>query len=159
MPKSLFQEIIFTVMMVFVMVYAMVCYNIILATGGITPVIFLKALKELPLMVPVAFMFDTFIVGPLSKKITFSIFNPKETKPIFIILSISIFSILFMCPLMSFVATLLFNKGFNSAFMLNWALNMGRNYPMAFVWQLFVAGPLVRKVFSLIFKEKEEERV
>lgn len=27
MPKNLFQEIVFTVMMVFVMVYAMICYN------------------------------------------------------------------------------------------------------------------------------------
>ena len=28
MPKNLFQEIVFTVIMVFVMVYAMICYNI-----------------------------------------------------------------------------------------------------------------------------------
>lgn len=28
MPKNLFQEIVFTVMMVFVMVYAMICYSI-----------------------------------------------------------------------------------------------------------------------------------
>lgn len=34
MPKNLFQEIVFTVMMVFVMVYAMICYNIALNIGG-----------------------------------------------------------------------------------------------------------------------------
>ena len=34
MPKNKFQEIIFTILMVFVMVYAMVCYNIALNTGG-----------------------------------------------------------------------------------------------------------------------------
>ena len=28
MPKNLFQEVVFTVMMVFVMVYAMICYSI-----------------------------------------------------------------------------------------------------------------------------------
>ena len=28
MPKNKFQEVIFTIMMVFVMVYAMICYNI-----------------------------------------------------------------------------------------------------------------------------------
>ena len=32
MPKSLGQEILFTIMMVFVMVYAMICYNIALVT-------------------------------------------------------------------------------------------------------------------------------
>ena len=30
MPKTKFQEVIFTIMMVFVMVYAMICYNIAL---------------------------------------------------------------------------------------------------------------------------------
>ena len=35
MPKNLFQEIVFTVMMVFVMVYAMICYNIALNIGGL----------------------------------------------------------------------------------------------------------------------------
>ena len=34
MPKNKFQEVIFTIMMVLVMVYAMICYNIALATGG-----------------------------------------------------------------------------------------------------------------------------
>jgi len=33
MPKNLFQEIIFTIIMVIVMVYAMICYNIALSTG------------------------------------------------------------------------------------------------------------------------------
>lgn len=32
MPKNKFQEVIFTIMMVLVMVYAMICYNIALAT-------------------------------------------------------------------------------------------------------------------------------
>ena len=29
MPKNKFQEVIFTIIMVFVMVYAMICYNIV----------------------------------------------------------------------------------------------------------------------------------
>lgn len=33
MPKNKFQEVIFTIMMVFVMVYAMICYNISLNMG------------------------------------------------------------------------------------------------------------------------------
>ena len=43
MPKSLGQEILFTILMVFVMVYAMICYNIALATGGMTNSVFLLA--------------------------------------------------------------------------------------------------------------------
>ena len=45
MPKNLFQEIVFTVMMVFVMVYAMICYNIALNIGGMTNEVFLLAFK------------------------------------------------------------------------------------------------------------------
>ena len=33
MPKNRLQETVFTIMMVFVMVYAMICYNIALETG------------------------------------------------------------------------------------------------------------------------------
>lgn len=36
MPKTRLQNIIFTLIMAFVMVYAMVCYNIALDKGGMT---------------------------------------------------------------------------------------------------------------------------
>ena len=70
MPKSLGQEILFTILMVFVMVYAMICYNIALAMGGLSNSVFLLAFHELPIMAPIAFVIDFFIVGPLAKKIT-----------------------------------------------------------------------------------------
>ena len=72
MPKSLGQEILFTILMVFVMVYAMVCYNIALAMGGLSNSVFLLAFHELPIMMPIAFLLDLIIVGPIAKKITFS---------------------------------------------------------------------------------------
>lgn len=43
MPKNKFQEVIFTIMMVFVMVYAMICYNISLNMGGMSNEVFLAA--------------------------------------------------------------------------------------------------------------------
>ncbi len=46
MPKNLFQEIVFTVLMVFVMVYAMICYNIALNMGGMSNAVFLKACHQ-----------------------------------------------------------------------------------------------------------------
>ena len=36
MPKNKFQEVIFTIIMVFFMVYAMICYNISLNIGGMS---------------------------------------------------------------------------------------------------------------------------
>lgn len=46
MPKNLFQEIVFTVMMVFVMVYAMICYNIALNIGGMTNEVYKNAVFD-----------------------------------------------------------------------------------------------------------------
>ena len=58
-----------------------------------------------------------------------------------------------MCPIMSLVATLLFKEpSFGT-----WAHTFGCNLPMAFFWQIFFAGPLVRAIFGMIFKEKEPQ--
>ena len=46
MPKNRFQETIFTIMMVLVMVYAMICYNIAIETGGMKNFVFGAALGE-----------------------------------------------------------------------------------------------------------------
>lgn len=155
MPKSLGQEILFTILMVFVMVYAMICYNIALAMGALSNSVFLIAFHELPIMAPIAFVIDFFIVGPLAKKITFSMFNPEQTNPVFIILSISICSVWLMCPLMSLAATILFKGGFQKEMISIWLQTTAFNYPMAAFWQLLVAGPFVRAIFGLMFKNKK----
>lgn len=155
MPKSLGQEILFTILMVFVMVYAMVCYNIALAVGGLSNSVFLLAFHELPIMMPIAFLLDLIIVGPIAKKITFSKFNPEQTNPVFIILSISISSVWMMCPLMSLAATILFKGGFQREMVSIWLQTTALNYPMAAFWQLLVAGPLVRRLFGLMFRMKK----
>ena len=62
MPKNKFQDFVFTVMMVFVMVYAMVVYNIAGDKGGLTYEVFRIALMELPIMVPVGFILEFFLV-------------------------------------------------------------------------------------------------
>ncbi len=153
MPKSLFQEIIFTIIMVFFMVYALICYNMSLAIGNLSNAVFLGAFKELLIMGPIAIILDMLIAGPLAKHFTFKIFNPAETKPIFIILSISVFSVIFMCPLMSLAATILFKGGLlQSEILAIWIKTTILNFPMAFFWQLCFAGPVVRRIFGLIFR-------
>ena len=96
MPKNLFQEIVFTVMMVFVMVYAMICYNIALNIGGMTNEVFLLAFKELVIMGPIAFVLDIFLVGRIAKYKTFKIINPERDNPFFVVLGISVISVIFM---------------------------------------------------------------
>ncbi|EKC62014.1 hypothetical protein LEA_12061, partial [human gut metagenome] len=56
--------------------------------------------------------------------------------------------------LMSLAATLLF-KNAGSEVIAVWIQTTITNFPMALCWQLFFAGPVVRAVFSLIFREKK----
>lgn len=154
MPKNLFQEIVFTIIMVFFMVYAMICYNIALNIGGMTNEVFLLAFRELVIMGPIAFVLDFFIVGKIAKYKTFRIANPKRDNPFFIVLGISVISVILMCPLMSLAATLLF-KNAGSEIIAVWLQTTAINFPMALCWQLFFAGPVVRAIFGLIFKEKK----
>ena len=139
MPKNKFQEVIFTIIMVFFMVYAMICYNISLNIGGMSNEVFLSAFHELVIMGPIAFILDFFIVS----KLAFSK-----------ILAISVASVAFMCPLMSLAATILF-KNAGSQFVAVWLQTTAMNFPMAFFWQLIYAGPIVRFIFRHIFRENE----
>lgn len=153
MPKNKLQEVIFTILMVFVMVYAMVCYNIALNTGGMSNAVFLAAFRELPIMMPIAFLLDFFLVGNLAKKAAFRMVDVKTERPFHLILAISAVSVAWMCPLMSLAATILF-KHAGAQFISVWLQTTVFNFPMALCWQLFFAGPLVRFVFGLLFREK-----
>ena len=81
MPKTKFQEVIFTIMMVFVMVYAMICYNIALNIGGMSNEVFLSAFHELVIMGPIAFVLDFFFVGTIANKKALKIVNPEKENP------------------------------------------------------------------------------
>jgi len=67
MPKNKFQDAVFTIIMVIVMVYAMVCYNISTNMGGLSNEVFLMALQELPLMGVIAFILEFFLIGNTMK--------------------------------------------------------------------------------------------
>lgn len=157
MPKTKFQDVIFTIMMVIVMVYAMVCYNIAISMGGLSNKVFLMAFSEMPIMCVVAFIFEFLFVGRIAKHLTFKTIDPRNTQPIIITLMISALTVCFMCPLMSFVASLLFNYSGAENIVSTWLQITVQNFPMALCWQIFYAGPLVRKIFRTIFKKQLAE--
>ena len=155
MPKTKFQEVIFTILMVFVMVYAMICYNIALNVGGMNNTVFLSAFHEFVIMAPVAFILDFFFVGHIAKRTAFRIVNPEKENPFHLVIAISVVSVAWMCPLMSLAATILF-KDAGSQFIAVWLQTIALNFPMAFFWQMLYAGPFVRFLFRQIFREKEK---
>ncbi|HIX29831.1 MAG TPA: DUF2798 domain-containing protein [Candidatus Blautia stercoravium] len=154
MPKNKFQEFIFTILMVFFMVYTMICYNIALNTGGMSNDVFLAAFHELLIMGPIAFVLDFFVVSKLAFAIAFRMVDPEKAHPFHMILSISTASVALMCPLMSLAATILF-KNARGQWIAVWMETTVFNFPMAFFWQIMYAGPIVRFLFRLLFPEKE----
>ncbi len=152
MPKTKFQNVIFTLLMAFAMVYAMICYNIALNRGGMTNEVFLLAFHELLIMWPVAFVLEMFVVERLAKMLAFRLVTPED-KPIMILLAISCMIVCLMCPMMSFVATILF-KNPGKEVIAVWFQTTVLNFPMALCWQIFFAGPLVRLIFRTIFRAK-----
>ena len=154
MPKNKFQEIIFTIIMVFFMVYAMICYNIALNTGALTNDVFLAAFHELTFMGPIAFVLDFFIVSKLAFACAARMVDLRNSHPFSKILAISVASVAFMCPLMSLAATILFKNAGNQ-FIAVWLQTTAFNFPVACFWQLIYAGPIVRFIFRHIFRENK----
>lgn len=152
MPKTKFQDFVYTLIMVIVMVYGMVCYNISLNVGGLQNFVFLEALKELPIMGTAAFLLEFFVIGKLSQKLAFRLIDPKKEKPIFIVLAISSIIVCLMCPIMSLIGTSLLGNGSISTLFARWLQTLVLNFPMAFFYQIFYAGPFVRWIFKKIFK-------
>ena len=106
---------------------------------------------QLIIMGPIAFILDFFLYGHLAKKIAFGFINPAEAKKYEISLAISSVTVCLMCPTMSLAATLLFSHP-GSEVVAVWFQKTALNFPMAFFWQIFFAGPVVRRIFGLLFK-------
>ena len=154
MPETKFQDFIYTLIMAFLMVYVMVCYNISIHTGGLNNFVFIEVFKELPFMWIVAIILEFFLIGKIAHKLTFKVLDPKKTPSIIISYAISIVIVSFMCPIMSLVATIFINKPSLDIFISTWIQSMVLSFPMALCFQLFYAGPFVRFIFKLIFKNK-----
>lgn len=137
------------------MVYGMICYNIACELG-MSNQVFRMALGELWIMGLIAFCVEFFFVGKIVKGITFKNLNPAQTHPLAITLMISGLTVAFMCPIMSFFATMLFNFHGMDTLIATWLQTSARNFPMALFWQIFYAGPLVRFIFRKIQKIGEK---
>lgn len=113
----------------------MIVYNVALNTGGVTNATFGMALHEMPIMVPVAFVLEFFVVEKLATALAFTFMRPTD-RPQFITYAISLMIVCIMCPVMSLVATLLFKEpSFGT-----WVHTWGCNFPMALCWQMFYCG-------------------
>ena len=118
MPKTKFENIVFTLFMSFLMVYAMICYNIALNMGGMSNQVFLLAFHELIIMWPVAFILEYFFVDKLAHYFAFKVVTPKD-RPFFITLATSsISSFVRVLDTATTLKSCTFSSSINSLFIL-----------------------------------------
>ena len=73
MPRTKFQSFIFTIMMVFCMVYAMTCYTICQKSGVLTYEVFSLAFY----CFPAALCLQVFFIGPFVRMLFRTIFKKQ----------------------------------------------------------------------------------
>lgn len=152
MPKTKFQDLIFTIIMVVAMVYCMTLYNLSLEFG-LKYSTFLNAFLGMWYEALAAFIAQKFIAGPIVKKLVFQRFKPGIDKPIFITIAMAGFTVSLMAPMITLFVTLL-HHGFVSNVLILWLPKLVVNFPVALCLQIFYIGPLVRFIFRTIFKKQ-----
>ena len=169
MPHSKKQELIFALITVIITVPCFVFYCLSLENGGILNVDPKQALILIPIEFVLAYLSEIFLGGKIAKKITFSKVNPEKDSPMLVELTIIGATVFFMCPWMSFLATILYKGifpgliyndpsftmlGFIKYFVPNFFQTFVLNFPFAILGQIFFIQPITRKIFGLLFKSK-----
>ena len=160
MPKadSKLENFVFGLLMVTVMVAFMVTYNIALKEGGLSWEVLATVCKAFWPAALVAFIVENVFVGRLAKRITFKLINPRKLPPIATTIVISSVTVAFMCPIMTLLATILFEfPGWNNI-LFTWLETFAISFPAALFWNIFYGGPLARWVFGLIFRPKDVDK-
>jgi hypothetical protein len=147
--KMQLKKKLFSLSMATVMVYGMETYNAFLRARAMRSSNFLVSPLELLILVPVVIILQSFIGGPSARYLAGKVCKDKIQGKARGYLVMPFFTVLIMCPLMSAVATLLF-KDFSDSPIRAFMQTYGNNLPMAFVWQIMIAGPLLRCLFDRI---------
>lgn len=153
MPETKFESVIFTAVTAWIMVYIMTLYNTVLATGTFVNETFLIALKGMWLEFVIIFLCAYFISSPVAKYFAFCVVKPGD-RSIAIILAIQTFTVVSQVALASIMGVW-HGYGFTSRFIPNYLATYCRNFIMALPVQLFIAGPIARKLFRLVFRREK----
>ncbi|MDN8592942.1 hypothetical protein B2I21_17825 [Chryseobacterium mucoviscidosis] len=151
MPTTKKEHIIFGLMMCTGMVVVMMFFNLWHSglLGKMSP---LEILFQFVLCFIIAFLVESFIVGPVARKIAFSLPFDKSNK-ILGILAMSFFMVIGMVLMMSIygmISASLENQLSGASIWSTYLHTIARNFSLALPYQLIILGPLVRYVFRFI---------
>lgn len=163
MPQTKFQRLMFALITVIITVPCFVFYCSSYEAGGFTVDVIKSSWIFIPIEFVLAYLCEVFIGSPLSVKLGLKAINPEKNDPMIVETAIICATVGIMCPLMSFLATILYNGiiavGMNGASMSNFIINfipywlqkVILNFPFALLSQLFFIQPLTRTIFKAIF--------
>lgn len=152
MPNSFRQRATFSVLMAFAMVYGMEVYNQALLAGGLEMGHLLEPFADMvPLMFAVIVL-ETLIGGKVAHRLTFRLLDASKVPALLVTVFMGAFTCWTMCPMMSLVATIAFKHPTPGNVVAIWLQTVALNFPMALLWQLFVAGPAVRAIARRLYK-------
>ncbi len=167
MPRNKKQELIFGIIMSYVMAYGMEVYNIAisqgidLAPGGfsnMTNHVFGDALKEAAYMGLFVFIFSNLWGNHFGAAFAARHCDPAKDNPYICQILRQAGTVAIMCPTMSMVASVLFNVLRAGAPVAQlpaiWTGTFLKNFPMAFFWNMYAASPFSHWVFGELFSEK-----
>jgi len=150
MPETKTEKLFFLAMMGIVMTIGMETYNLLFIRASLTH-IFRAAVIDFPLMLGTVMTVQCFVAGPAAGKIA-ALLLPDGASELRQTFTRSSCTVLLMCPLMSLAATLYFKRALGDLSTV-WLVTCLCNLPMAYLWQMLIAGPLVRRTFRHCFRQ------
>lgn len=166
MPQTKFQKLMFALITVIITVPCFVFYCSSYESGGFNVEVIKNSLIFIPIEFVLAYLCEIFIGSPLSVKLALKAINPEKYQPMIVETAIICCTVCIMCPLMSFLATIIYNgiiavgiagaplDNFIINFIPYWLQKVVLNFPFALLSQLFFIQPLTRTIFRKIFKVK-----
>ncbi len=152
MPKTKFQDLVFSAIMVLTMVYAMTVYNTALESG-LSYTTFILALRRMWVEAAIAFIVQRYIARPVISKMMQHMFPGGEGSMRFRIIVTAGCNVMIMAPIMTLCISAL-HCGISWDLPLLWLPKLLINFPFALIIQVFYIGPFVRKLFRLLFKKQ-----
>ena len=161
MPQTKFQRLMFALITVVITVpcFVFYCVDIIKSSWIFIPIEFV-----------LAYLCEIFVGSPVSLKLALKAIDPKKNDPMIVETAVICATVCIMCPLMSFLATILYNGiiavgiygGSFSNFIINFIpyffQKVVLNFPFALLSQVFFIQPLTRTIFRIIFGNKLETK-
>lgn len=151
MPRTKFQNFVFTAMMVFVMAYSIALYNIALENGALHLSMLFQPVKSMWIAYCFAVVYEWLVAKHIAVKLVFYI-SGHSSGHLARTIIMAVIMVTLMCSSMSLFIVLSSDYGAGSSVPREWAVLLLRNYPFALCLQLLIAGPLVRAVFQRIFR-------